>query len=557
MFFKRSGVVVVYVADNHRCGDIVIGDRITQMGGQKVKTKEGFENIVSLARAGERVTMIVDYGPGGCTVIEDGNVGIEVDDVPSKSLKFGLDVYGGKRAWLFVDGGGDVVDEAGLESVRDVIEERARIWGASHLKTGIENGRLYVDVLNVNDVSPLLSKGVLEGRVEETIKISDGVGQIKIESEYYDIELPIVPVAPKEPTAPSVSEVNASNETSNETASNVTNTTQSTTPTPQPQITYDSIIVDGSEYEVGNSFVLNGVSFKVLNVTNISVVLSGLVFDNHNIEPSEFASSYIRYESTALQYQFYVPIDVSENGSAVFSKIVSSMPSVYIGGSSVLEGLLVFTIDGEEVNRLTMPTTMSSQDVRSLNIVGFASDSKEATIKKKFVEMSLAGMVDYDITIDETVDYRSGGVSIIYGLIGIVFGAAVILFVFPLVFYKQPGWFKMSSWSAALFLAVVFNIFGIAALSQSVFTPGWILDAVSVFGILVASVWTFVCFVLAPSAVLKSRNIKMIGYLDIGIFGVGFLLLFTQFLGFGIAIIVGVILKVIFTKGFCQKYVES
>lgn len=564
LIFKPPGVVVVSIDEGSRCDNMKVGDLIVQVRGTRVGDKEDFENIVGLSSKGERVTMIVNWGPGGCTAIESGDVGLEVSDTPSKFLKFGLDISGGKRSWLSVLPGGQSTETLGDVGV--IIEDRAGVLGLPQLRTGVEDGGLYVDSLNSNDVPPLLGGGVIEGRIEQQIKVVDGVGQVKIGLEYYDIGLPEIELPEAESPEPgggpletNVSEVNVS---SNETATNFTNSAGIDTnesvveneaaATPQ-KIIFDSVFVNDEEYGVGESFMIENISFKVLNATDSSVLLSGLVFDNDDVSKSELGNSYVKYESAALQYQFFVPVDISDAAGERFSKIVSGMPSFFVGESSILEGALVFQVDGEEINRLTMPTSMVNQDIRSLNLIGFGSNVQEVTAKKKTVEMALAGKIEYDMGVDSIVDYEASGSWMFYGMLGVAGGVLIILLAYPLLVFKDRSWFKMSLWSSLLFLLVVLNVFGFASLSQRFFSPGWILDGASIFGVLVVCVWLFAWFVSAPKSLFERKKNRIVKYMDYVFLVLGFVVLMVGVAGFGLAIICGAVLKMLFAAPLYKK----
>jgi len=495
LFFKKAGVVVVGLDEDSKCGDIKLGDYITYVSGRNIKNELDFENVLKTVKKGERVAMVVGWGPGGCTAIGDGDVGIEVADVPSKSLKFGLDVYGGKRAWLVVD---VKLDE--LKHIKNIIEKRSKVFGTSQIKVDIESGHLFVDALNVNDLPFLISKGVLEGLIEQQLKLSGGVTQIKIGSDYYDIK-----------------PLNSSNSA--------------------------SVIVEDSEYTIGDNFVIGNISFKLLNITNDSVIVSGLVFTNEDVGPARAASSYIKYAGSTREYQYFVPVELSESASNAFSRITDGMPSVYVGQGSILEGLLVFYIDGEEINRLSIPVNMAGQNVKSLSIIGAALDANEATIKKKSIEMAMVGSIDHTISMGEIVEYKAGGVWLLYVLVGCVCFLSIVLFIISYALYKGHKNLKVSSWSVFTLLSVVFPVFGIASMSQSIFAPGWILDSVSILGIISLVVWEFFWIILITEKTLKRRDIKIKKHLNIILLVSSFILLFTKFSGFGIAMISGVILN--------------
>lgn len=547
LVFKTAGVVVVSMDEGSKCGGMNIGDLIVQARGTQILDKEDFDDIIALSREGERVTMKVNWGPGGCTAIGDGNVGLEVSDTPSKFLKFGLDISGGKRTWLSVTPSGQSLET--LEGIGAMIEDRAVVIGLPQIRSGVEDGMLHVDSLDPNDVPLLLSRGVIEGSIEQQIKVVEGVGQIKIGPEYYDIELPEIEL-PEPEAEPEHTETNTTNSTIIETNETIAENETVTTP---PKTVFGSVFVNGEEYEVGEIFIVENIRFKVLNATDSYVLLSGIIFGNDDVSKSELGNSYVKYESSALQYQFFVPVDISDEASERFSKIVSGMPSFFVGESSILEGALVFQVDGEEINRLTMPTSMVNQNIGSLNLIGFGSDMQEATMKKKIVEMALVGDMEYDVAVDSIVGYEATGGWMLYGVLGVVGGVLIILFSYPLVFFKDSSWYKMSAWSSVLFLLVVLNVFGLASLSQNFFSPGWILDGPSLFGVLILCVGLLVWFVSIPRFVFERKENRIVKHVDYMFLVLGFVVLMVGVAGVGLVIICGVVLKVFFVAPLYKK----
>lgn len=548
VFFKENGVFVVSLDEYSMCGDIKVGDRIVQVGSHYINSVEDFGGVLESYETGERVTMVVNWGPGGCTAIGDGDIGMDVEDVPTKRVKFGLDVYGGKRVRISVD---DATTTESINEIKSILEERAKILGVSQINIDVDEGGLFIETLDVSELSPLLVRGYLEGRIEQQIKVVDGVGQIKLGPEYYDLHLPFVETPVSSVNPPNVTDgnysieetidlnVSLSNDTS---ASNLADVVSET-----KTIITDHLIFDGNEYVPGESFKISDIEFKVLNITNSSIVLSGFVFNNSDIALSEFAGSYVRYESGAFQYQFFVPVDVSDDASQRFSKIVGGMSSFPISGTSILEGALGIYIDGNEVNKLTMPASMADREIKSLNIIGTGPDVGETTIKKMEVEVALVGNIDYDISIDEITDYRPGGGWMLDSTIVGILVFSLILFLTPPVVYKHENWFEMSAWSSLLIIVVAFVVFGVAAASQSIFKPGWILDGGSILGILVVGAWVFIWSISAPERILKRRKIRLLEHLDLVFIFFGFVLLFTNYTGVGISLIVGCVLKLLFS----------
>jgi hypothetical protein len=183
---------------------------------------------------------------------------------------------------------------------------------------------------------------------------------------------------------------------------------------------------------------------------------------------------------------------------------------------------------------------MAGDEVRSMNLVGAGTDSKEAMFKKNIVEMSLVGLIDHDISPGEVTGYEAGGDWMFYSVVGVVVAAAAMSFILSSI-RKRPS--KVSLSSMALPLVVVFNMFGVAAISQGLFNPGWILDNASLVGIFVVDVWLFVWTLVESRKTTSYQDVGVVKYIDVVFLLVGFVLLFTPYIGLGISLIVGIGIK--------------
>ena len=117
---RSGGVFVSAIAEEGRC-TLKVGDVISSVGGHQVQTKEDFYMSLKDFKKGEYVAMVVNNGPGGCNVLEDGYIGVNVSDAHAKRLMFGIDIQGGVTAVLS--------PTENPERIVKILERRAAIFG--------------------------------------------------------------------------------------------------------------------------------------------------------------------------------------------------------------------------------------------------------------------------------------------------------------------------------------------------------------------------------------------------------------------------------------------
>jgi hypothetical protein len=531
--FRTSGVVVATMSSESQCGAMTLGDHISRVGTVTIKNLQQFEAEVSKAKKDQRTTLLVNYGPGGCVALEDGDLGITVSDIDDNTLKFGIDVYGGKRVKLDVSSG--VSGEASLDEVKTLIENRADVVGGIDMDVKIEGGVLYIDTITTDDVPLLLQKGSIDGRLDQTVRLSEGEGQLKLGADYYDVSLK------KDVISEEVEVIINESEIENSTDTDAKTTTKNETIQKTVYLT-SSIVVNGRDYEVGEIFTLDDVRVEVLNITNSSIVLGAKVFENEDLAPLQGVSSYVRYEASIGEYQFFVPVELSEKAGRSFAKITDGMATIVFEETSLLEGTLVFLVDGREINRLTLPSTLTGEEMSSISLIGSGKTLEDALNKKTLIEVSMIGETDYDVVIDEITEYESGGAWMIYITFGVIVVAAAGMFIMPAVMFKGLKVSSLGILGAILVIFLSYNLFGIAALSQNVFSPGWIIDSVSVAGIVVSVLWVSLSMLSVAEKTVKRKDRRYWNYVSVAVVLIGFVSLFTSFNGFGVSVIYSIII---------------
>lgn len=531
--FKKSGVVVVTIEPESQCGVLSVGDRISRVWTSPINNLQEFETAISKAEKGQRITMLVNFGPGGCLALEDGYIGVTVSDIGDDFMKFGLDVYGGSRVKLDINSG--VSNSVDFDEVKTLIEDRSDVIGSHETRVVLEGGDIYIDTIDLDNVPLLLAKGSLQGRLDQYIRLSEGRGQIKLGSDYYDVRLKSETVMEE---VEMVSEGNVTTDT-NETG-NRTSTIETVEKT---VLLTSSVIVDGKEYGVGETFNFDQVDFELLNITNETLYLGARIFENDELSPLEGGNSYIRYEPSLGEYQFFVPVELREGVGQRFAKVTDGMSTIFLGETSILEGTLAIIVDGREINRLTLPSSLAGEEMSTMSLVGSGKTLPDALNKKALIEVALSGDTEYTMKVGEVSEYVSGNVWMLYIMFGTMVMVAFFMLLLPKIIFKGLKIGKLPLLGTILVLCFSFNVIGTAALTQRLFEPGWVVDQVSILGIILSVIWTGGRLLLASELSIKKRDRSVKTYVDATLLAIAFVSLFTEFNGFGIPIIYAMVLN--------------
>jgi hypothetical protein len=108
---------------------------------------------------------------------------------------------------------------------------------------------------------------------------------------------------------------------------------------------------------------------------------------------------------------------------------------------------------------------------------------------------------------------------------------------------------KVGIYTSLLVLAEFACVTGAIAISQRSFTYGWIIDTPSIVGLIV-----FTGSGAEFAFSLRNRSSKrFLNLFEIGMFCFSFLMLFTPWKGFGLTIIVGIIIRNLITKSLHEE----
>jgi len=507
MVFKRTGVIVTSVDNESKC-NVKKGDIITEVSNVIVKNRDDFIQAISSAKAGEYITMRVNGGPGGCVAIRDGYVGINVTDIPSRQLKFGIDIQGGTT--LTLKPGRELTEDEMRKTV-EILEKRIQVFNLPDTSLS-SDGVVNISTIWPEKISLLTGVGKFEAAILEEIKLQNSSGKITIGDTSYQIKL---------------------------IDSNLT--------------------INDSTYKINDDFLIDNTEVKIKNITNDSVIFEVKIFENKDIV-KVFSKGSVSYNPNARVYEFMIPVEISDSASDRFTKVVKNMPKTVLGNRIIVNGFLVYYLDDELISRLNIPFELAYQKVKQINIIGFSESSSDASSTKlKVLSAIESEILPASLEIVGTKEYKP---RLREFSIGLFAGVYVVTLAF--VFYVHWKYRMVKSIAFIVLLASteIFIIIGIIAAVQQLIESSWIVDFKTISGLSTVVIISCIQMTLTTKSTIKRmkltiRKISVQTAINLAVLLVGFVILFTPWKLFGLTLLTGFIINFLLTKPLYEKLIKS
>jgi len=485
---KRSGVEVTAVGVGNKCSDIKVGDIITQINDARIESSLDFNNVVKNLAKGALATMIVNNGPGNCAAVGDGDVGLSVKDLPSSSLKFGLELGGG------VSNIYSVADSKTLEKTVGVVKERAELSGLSEVKVSpfVGGDKSYLKISGVSDdgFDALVIDGKFTAKISQNVEIKDSVGKLVVGDRTRSVKYG------------------------------------------------ERISVDDVERVVGDKFLLDGIEFSVTNSSNKTVSFDAVIFSNEDVSSVYSTASYVTYQTSVSQYELYVPVKISAAAANRFANVTKRMNTKIVSSDNILlDGELVYWLDGEKVSSLPISFESAGKSMETLAIIGFYKSDKSANSEKMKIETVLqSGSLPSNIKFSSSERYV-GSLETIKNYIPF---AALGCLIFVIII----SWPKCKSWKGILYstFITICEIIFVVGLISAVQKLGynWFIDVGTLVGLFLI---IFIGYLDSYMKISKKQKLLV----KICLFSAGFLSLFTVWRGFGMAVVSVLTIKMVLT----------
>jgi preprotein translocase subunit SecD len=461
--FQSKKIVVDYVANDAKCKNIVHGAVLEQVGGRVINSLQDFQNVLATVRAGDFVPIVSRTGPANCIAVSDSNLGFSVKELRSGNLKFGIDIEGGTRVVLQPK---QPTTEKILQDTVSTLNTRINLYGLADIKISpLGENLIQIEVGggSVEDIQNFLARqGKFEGKISYNIPLSDNAGTITLGDNQYSFK-----------------------------------------------VAENKILLNGSEYEVGQNFVLENINYEVENVTADKVLLFANVFSGEDIVAVLTDPQFSTIRAVNNGYEFIFTVQISAQGAEKFAKLTKNQPAALIGSESYLQPKLVLFLDGEKVSELNIAASLAGQLVTSPSIQGFRPTREEALQEKLRLQTILrSGSLPVELQIVKVDQItQTAGKALINSTIIIMLSAAAAVTAVIFVRYRK---IKIAVPMILISFSEILIILGFAALTQ-ILTGGngWVLDIAAIAG-LVAIVGTGVNqLIIITDQLLLDREVSL------------------------------------------------
>jgi hypothetical protein len=463
-FFTSSGGVFVSSVDqNAKCVGVAVGSKVTQVGGRYVRSVNDFAEAVANIKMNDFVTVLADSTPGNCIVLADKNPGFGVSSKKaSAGVEFGIELGGGTTYSYSIT---TSQPQTNIDSVAKLVRKRAELFGFQDTTITASDNMLKITTASSKDVSTLFFPGKIEARMYENVKIQNNEGSFFVGDKKFNFTL-----------------------------SNGT-----------------MVFLD-KEYSPTSVFTVEGITFHYINSTGTNTAIEAVVFDNSDIITALLSQSTLSNNQQAKIYQYQIPVTITQNASDKFQLIAQKMPTTLSGSRIVLDGFLVYYLDGREISRLSVPIEFIKSPILTVAITGFAATNNQAKEDKLKIVASLqGGSLDSQITLvnKETVlpTMKNSALVILTASLVVMFVLTVGTSVFR---YKN---YKAGLISFVLILSGLFIALGIFNFELLLSGLNFIINIKAIYALSLAGMLAGIHFILSSERINKTRSVYLrIGY---------------------------------------------
>ncbi|MBN2203324.1 MAG: hypothetical protein JW700_04035 [Candidatus Aenigmarchaeota archaeon] len=437
--FPKSGVLITSVSkESPFYGTVQAGEYITWANEREIRTPDDFyifEGFVGSFR-------LIHDGDLSIVGFEQGDeLGIVVEKPASTNLQFGLDLVGGTRVLLRPM---ENVSNAEMQQIVGTLETRINVFGLKEAKFQTINdvsGEKYVQIEMAGgskaEVENLLAKqGKFEGKVPRNIIFTNNSGELELDT---------------------IHTIN---------------------------LVGDSIRVDGETLQVNDTSVMDGVNYKVLNITDEGAVLMFTIFTGADIQSVCLQDQQGICVSRVIQqsggWEFNFQVFVTEESAEKFAKITKTMKVLTnTGGSSYLENNIYLFLDDGIITDLGISSDLKGKTLTSPAITGFRPTRIEA-YEEQLMLKSILQSGALPVTLETIkIDEISANLGSEFFREALVAGIIAVTAVMTIIFIRYRNFKIMGQmlvWSACELIITL----GTAALFK------WTIDLSSIAGLIAA-----------------------------------------------------------------------
>src|SRR3989304_8151442 len=265
---QKSGVIVYSLEAGNKCTRVKEGSVIVQADGLQIKDSADFSAKTSSISTGSYVPMIVDGGPGGCTAISDGYLGMKVVDFPHQQIKFSTDLAGGVATKI------KLVDTSKNSAIVNLVKLRLGLTKAEGYAGSVIDGLIEIKGLDGN-IEKLLKPCKFTINVEQKLDGNDTTTSFIFDGNKSVVEF-----------------------------------------------SGTKFSVNGNEYELGDAFYLKTVEHRLEKFANETLV-SAVFVNNSDVQTIGIES--VDYVPEAASYRLQVPIVLTPAAAEKFKMITNGI----------------------------------------------------------------------------------------------------------------------------------------------------------------------------------------------------------------------------------------
>ena len=325
--YNTQGFVVTFVSANSTLSNIAVGEIIHSINDVAVTAASFDQKYYG--------TIKIDTDHGQKFDRANGTLGVQVEEVPSSNLEFGLDLKGGVRAVIEPN----TTDNSTIEQIIATLQTRINVYGLREavFRPMYYEGKGFVEISmaggNREELRNLMeNQGRFEGKINFPLRIIGGAGTLKLDKAY------ILAVA------------------------------------------NGTLHVNNLDIKPGESFELNNVKIKLEGVESGRLNLTFDVIHGTDVKTVYFDPQRSRTEAVQGGYQWSFAIQLSPESAQRFAWATSNMD--IIPGRASLDGPIEFYLDDILVDSLSISSQLKGKAETEILITGSAA-TRDLAVKDR------------------------------------------------------------------------------------------------------------------------------------------------------------------------------
>jgi hypothetical protein len=391
---KSTGVIVTYFDPNTPCKDIInIGSIITAVSNVPIRNSNDFNKATTDLEG--ITTFMINNNPRSCNIPKNSTLGVTVEDIKKVGLSLSVDIVGG-QSYLFKP---ENTSQTVLQQTIDSIKFRIKQYDLAN--TRVEESDNDIKIVTGSDeenyVKFLTEHGVLEGGLVLKVNTNENKSELVFNDKGYKIAL-------------------KGNK---------------------------SVVLNGSEYKVGDNFILDGVNIKVNSISRNTTTFFVKIFDERDLilikDSTGTVSKRLTKQDNNYVFVFYV--NLTKEAAKNFAKATKGQEvTISPAGESYLKNSLVIFIDDQEIINLPISGQDAGKEKNDLVIWGYKTRMEDtSTLMMRLISLIETKRLPINLNLLRMEEYSPKTGNYLNLLSYTVLISSVFVAVLFLARYKKRG----------------------------------------------------------------------------------------------------------------------